>query len=316
MTWIPGAIAEVRPEAEILQTLDGKGMLDGLPFMPEMLQFCGRRLRVSRRLDKTCSDAAAHGERMRFFDTEDVVFLESVRCDGTAHDGCQRACMIFWKEAWLRRPDTEPSADGPSVPSATQPERLPTRTPGGPYICQSTQLLNATQLAPKGRLLRVFAREVRQGTISVRDALSFAFVPLLMRAKHVLGVEAALRTDSDKTPDEALNLEPGEWVRVRSKAEIAATLDRQGRNRGLEFTLVMHECCNREFRVRQRVNRMILEDSGQMREIRNTVILENATCRGVVLLGGCPRNEYHLWREIWLKRVAAPKDGDRPPETR
>ena len=32
----------VKSPAEILATLDTDGMLDGLPFMPEMLELCGR----------------------------------------------------------------------------------------------------------------------------------------------------------------------------------------------------------------------------------------------------------------------------------
>ena len=43
-----GEIVEVRSEAEILATLDERGELDGLPFMPEMLDFCGRRFRVHK----------------------------------------------------------------------------------------------------------------------------------------------------------------------------------------------------------------------------------------------------------------------------
>ncbi len=28
------------------------------------------------------------------------------RCDGTAHGGCQTACLLYWKEAWLKRRGT------------------------------------------------------------------------------------------------------------------------------------------------------------------------------------------------------------------
>ena len=45
---------EVSSAAEILGTLDEQGRLDGLPFMPEMLQFCGQRVRVQSRAHKTC----------------------------------------------------------------------------------------------------------------------------------------------------------------------------------------------------------------------------------------------------------------------
>jgi hypothetical protein len=46
-------LVEVRSREEILATLDENGDLEGLPFMPEMLDFCGRQLHVYRRADKT-----------------------------------------------------------------------------------------------------------------------------------------------------------------------------------------------------------------------------------------------------------------------
>ena len=73
------------------------GTLDGLPFMPEMLKYCGRTLPVAQRADTTCAGA---GVVRRMHDT---VHLQRVRCDGSAHDGCQAACLMFWKEAWLER---------------------------------------------------------------------------------------------------------------------------------------------------------------------------------------------------------------------
>ena len=99
----PGDFVEVKSPAEILQTLDTNGTLDRLPFMPEMVNSAGRRFRVSKRVVKTCYYGTSSG--MRKFPAEDVVLLEGLRCSGAAHDGCQKACTIFWREAWLRRVD-------------------------------------------------------------------------------------------------------------------------------------------------------------------------------------------------------------------
>src|SRR6267142_1519493 len=44
-----GHWVEVRSADEILATLDDRGALDALPFMPEMLQYCGKRFRVFKR---------------------------------------------------------------------------------------------------------------------------------------------------------------------------------------------------------------------------------------------------------------------------
>ena len=42
-----GDWVEVKSPLEIAQTLDANGTLEGLPFMPEMVAFCGHRFRVT-----------------------------------------------------------------------------------------------------------------------------------------------------------------------------------------------------------------------------------------------------------------------------
>ena len=75
-----GDWVEVRTKEEILQTLDGNGRLDELPFMPSMFQFCGRRFRVFKRAHKTCDTVNDYkGRRMN-----NTVHLDGVRCDGKA----------------------------------------------------------------------------------------------------------------------------------------------------------------------------------------------------------------------------------------
>src|SRR6266511_204449 len=102
-----GELVGVRSVEEILGTLDQDGRLEALPFMPEMLKFCGRRFRVYKRADKACDRIEFQGMRRM----NDAVHLEGLRCDGEAHGGCQAGCLIHWKEAWLKR--EEPG--GPSA---------------------------------------------------------------------------------------------------------------------------------------------------------------------------------------------------------
>ena len=103
-----GDLVEVRSKAEILSTLDQDGRQEDLPFMPEMLQYCGQRFRVYKRAHKTCDFVTHTGIRK----LSNAVHLEGLRCDGSAHGGCQAQCLIFWKEAWLRRV----SEQAPSTP--------------------------------------------------------------------------------------------------------------------------------------------------------------------------------------------------------
>ena len=52
--------------------------------------------------------------------------------------------------------------------------------------------------------------------------------------RMVLGVYP--RGSSESTPIEGLNLQPGEWVEVKSLPSIIETLDEKGYNRGLYFS--------------------------------------------------------------------------------
>ena len=92
-----GDWVEVRSKEEILSSLDKNGRLEGLPFMPQMLQYCGQRFRVVKRAHKTCDTVNGTGGRR----LSNAVHLD-VRCDGQAFGGCQADCLIFWKEAWLK----------------------------------------------------------------------------------------------------------------------------------------------------------------------------------------------------------------------
>jgi hypothetical protein len=83
-----GEMIEVRSKAEILAMLDERGRFDGMPFMPEMFQYCGQRFPVYKRAHKTCDTVSGD---CRSLALEDGVHLD-LRCDGSAHGGCQAAC--------------------------------------------------------------------------------------------------------------------------------------------------------------------------------------------------------------------------------
>jgi hypothetical protein len=100
-----------------------------------------------------------------------------------------------------------------------------------------------------------------------------------------------------------LNLQPGDWVEVRSAKEIFATLDGYDKLRGLQFTPEMSKFCGRRFRVYKRVQNIILEGTGELRRINSpTVLLEGAICDGSAH-GRCDKSCFFYWREQWLKRV-------------
>src|SRR3954468_882721 len=145
-----GDLVEIRSKDEILATLDEQGCVDGLPFMPEMFQFCGKRFPVRAVAHKTCDTAHKTHKNRRL---QASVHLADLRCDGASHGGCEAACTLFWKDAWLKpvNKNAETTTNGkPLTCSESQviaSTQLPISSLGDEpcYSCQATKLFDATQ---------------------------------------------------------------------------------------------------------------------------------------------------------------------------
>jgi len=298
----PGDLVEVITPDEILNTLDSAGALDQLPFMPEMVEYCGQRFRVSRRVVIICASGMKGGLE-RGFRTDDVVILDGLRCSGADHAGCQKSCVILWKEAWLRK------VDGVAVLSEVQPAdnarlRARLRTSVGPsiYFCQASELSRATKLLTKWERCTKCFSEIRAGNCSPLEMAWRIGIFLFWKVRRaLLGQYGCGKNKS--TPTEMLNLQPGEWVKVKPMESISQTLDEKASNRGLWFSPNMRRLCGKQQRVERRIEKLIVDGTGEMRQLRNTVFLEGSFCGCAhIAFGGCSRCEYVYWREIWLRR--------------
>jgi hypothetical protein len=310
-------VVEVRSPAEILATLDADGTLDNMPFMPEMAGLAGRRFTVTRRVDKICDTIAGTGSR-RMCET---VYLDDLRCDGSAHGGCQAACRLYWKEAWLRRVDNgvgggQPEHDAESAAELeriTQAATYSTREDGadGVWRCQATEAYKASAGHLKSSDPAQYGRELRNGNFTLPRFLFLLARGLVTEVARRLGLlkPMPLKGLGTNTGPAGLGLQAGELVRVRRPAEIAATLDETGHNRGLSFDREMLPYCGRTLRVKQRVERIIEDKTGRMLKLpKDCLILEGAVCSGERTAGCwfCPREIYPFWREAWVERVEAP----------
>jgi hypothetical protein len=297
-----GDLVEVKSPLEILQTLDADGALGGLPFMPEMAGFSGKRFQVSNRVLKTCI-SISRSTTMRVFKIEDIVTLDGLRCSGADHDGCQKACTIFWREAWLRK--VEDAASRQSVDSQDG-ERLQSRlkTATGPrtYFCQASELLKVSDPLPRWERFGKCFTEIRAGNCGVLEMGQRIGTWLFWKIRRMF-FGAYARGNNKSTPVGSLNLQPGELVQVKSIESIIETLDGSAHNRGLSFTPDMRLLCGGRQRVDRRLDKIIVDGTGEMRQLRNTVYLKDSGCGcSHVAFGGCPRREFTYWREIWLRR--------------
>jgi hypothetical protein len=334
-----GDWVEVRSKEEILRSLDIKGRLDELPFMPQMFQYCGQRFKVYKRAHKSCDTIGDTGGRR----LADGVHL-ALRCDGKAYGGCQAACLIFWKEAWLKpvrqadqAADSAPRKEGScSEEDVWRATRVEDGRSNGEtrYACQATQQLHFTT-----RLLWWDVRQYIEDYVSGNATLGRMFrgfvyagyYPFSYSRKRNRLWGPALRWLYDwfqarrggvpfprrsgtvpagqLTPVSNLNLQPGELVRVKSYQDILATLDSATRNRGMAFDAELVPYCGGQYRVKTRVSKFIDEKTGRMSTLKTpAVILENVWCKSrySTCRVFCPRSIYSWWREAWLERVPEP----------
>ena len=310
-----GDWVEVRGPAEILATLDEEGKLEALPFMPEMAAYCGRRFTVLARAEKLCDGIEYSGSRR----LPASVLLEDLRCDGSHHDGCQAACRLLWKEAWLKA--VTPEAAPAQLPSeqdmaalldrASRSARGVERGEGEEvvyYRCQATDLIRYTvrlnTFDP-----RVYVREFTCGNVSLARFVRVSTRAAIQEPMRRLNLLPDIHLPGTaKKGDEfpALDLQVGEKVRIKSKEEILRTLGPDGRNKGLWFDREMLAFCGKVFRVLKRMSRLIDERTGKMIVLKTvSFTLDGAVCPGDLTPRHwfCPRGVYPYWRECWLERV-------------
>ncbi len=314
-----GDWVEVRSLSEILSTLDGKGRLEGLPFMMEMVPYCGKRFRIVKSAHKTCDPTGLTNMRSM----PGAVHLET-RCNGSAHGGCEARCLLFWKTAWLK-PVGGPSDQPQTQPVATLPDHWQTKLQAGArsagtdaggtrYWCQATEIVRATQnlspAAPAQYLADVASRNISAGGFFRHLAAAYgnaALRRLRDQPRPPVPPHPLPAAASDCSEATQPKFRAGDLVRVRGAKDIIATLDIQWKHRGLTFEREMLRHCGRTYRVLGRVGRIIDERTGRMlRLAQDCVVLDGVICTGLENRARlfCPRSPLYYWRDAWLERVA------------
>ena len=275
----------------------------------------------------------------------DAVFLDDLRCSGASHGGCQARCLFFWKTDWLvpvdhsEAPGREISqvtsrATHCSLESLREATQETTKTGEVRYFCQATEHLAATE-ALRPLALWHFVEDVRSRNATLAHVLKILGLHLVWRLRNLgfawrasVWLHARIHRllfgrpdpfregripEGKPTPELKLDLQPGELVEVKSHDDILETVNARLRNRGLAYNSEMTPACGRSFRVAQRITHIIEERSGRMLTMKNPCItLEGLYCRALYthysLL--CSRRVTPYFREAWLRRVPAGKEGD------
>ena len=313
-----GDWVEVRSKAEILQTLDGNGRLEGMPFMPEMFAFCGQKFQVYKIAHKTC-DYSIYPYRVRSL--ERAVHLKT-RCDGKAHGGCQAGCLLYWKESWLKAVGENRDLDTPDRANVGSPESLEAQTQTGcsesdvwthvelphaedespTYLCQMTQIPAATTPLVWWDL-RQYVADYRSGNVSLARILTtFTYWAYYSLSQAGIGLGRPMRwlydqmsplwggplfprklgtiPDGQPTPLVKLDLQPGEMVKVKAYQDILKTVDASNRNRGMYWDAELVPYCGGTYKVLGSVTRLIGERTGKMQVMKTPcIILDSVVCQ-------------------------------------
>ena len=331
----------VRSKEEILRTLDRDGQLDGMPFMPEMFAFCGQRFQVHKRAHKTCDTVFPTRSRR----VDRAVHLETRcdgQAHGGCQAGCLLFWKEAWLKpadapgaVGQAAPGTAAPTSGPdaaAAPACTEADVVARACVTGPdgaptYMCQATRLPYATTDL-KWWDVRQYVEDYSSGNVSLwRMFKGLVYSTYYNLSQAGIGLGRPMRWFYDNfhwawrgpqyprhngsiprgkpTPKAALNLKPGEIVRIKPYKEILKTLDEANLNRGMLWDAEMVPYCEGEYRVLRPVTRLVDEKTGKMLEMKTpAVILDSVVCQGgySTCRMFCPREIYPYWREIWLER--------------
>ncbi|MBN2266747.1 MAG: hypothetical protein JW725_00200 [Candidatus Babeliaceae bacterium] len=293
----PGDTVEIRTLDEIKKTFDDDFSLDGLPFMPEMQEYCGMRFQVHRRVDKIYDMRNKTGMRR----LQDAVTLTSVRCNGAQHDNCQAECHILWKDAWLKKTSSCQTANRP-----IKKPLIPATTYDGEkesYVCQMTRLWEATEpMSPFD--IRQDLRPLVSGNVS----LGVYVIVLLTRLFNTVqklrgGICFPYMPPSSQTKPMSDNSElclvPGQSVMVKSRSEISETL-KNSKTKGLWYDQDMIRYCGNSGTLYKKVDHIIHEGTGKMVDIKTPCwIIKDIMATGEFQRLN-PQQEFTYWREAWL----------------
>jgi len=299
-----GDAVQVKSWAEIRASLDERGCLEGLPFMPEMTSMCERRALVFRCMHRVFDYRKSR--RMRHMDG--AVLLVAAPCDGAHHGGCDAACAIIWKAAWLRRLPAEEGAapqSGPCVPRVdASAEVAAFARPGPPYRCQLTQGHAASKpirpLSPRLFLMPLVSGNVAPAAFVV-GWLTRLFNELQEWRGGVDFPNFDKMSPKQAAADETA-FSAGDVVVVRSASEIGATLDERSLYRGLYFEPDMSKHCGKRRRIQSEVEKIVDIVTGEMRVMKTPAyILQGVHFSGERQLFNS-QCEPLFWRAVWLRR--------------
>jgi hypothetical protein len=315
--------------------------------MPQMFSYCGQRFKVYKRAHKTCDwvygtkgrrisdtvhldlrcDGAAYGgcqSSCLLYWKE--AWLTPVEGPGPTLAESPKAASPD-QSTQLSGSDSLPCTEADVWAATRRSDRQEDDEPR--FVCQGTEVMEFTRPLAWWDI-RQYAEDLRSRNVTVSQLLKgliYRAYSTVMNLGIGLGPPMRWLYDAfqrlrgglphperagsipvgEPTPTASLELQPGEFVRVRPLNEILSTLNTEGKNRGLGFDREMVPFCEQVHAVRARVTRFVDERTGKLVTLtKPCIMLEGATCQGRYSDRRicCPRSIYPWWHEVWLERVS------------
>jgi len=179
---------------------------------------------------------------------------------------------------------------------------LPCQIPCLPVIAEGIGEVPPQSLA---RRLKLFIR--RRLSPSRERKIKRATNSLLNRFSWLSGKGGKPQVNPGR--EDVLQLQTGDWVRVRSTEEIHATLDHWRQLKGCTFMPEMAQFCGTVQRVLKPMGRFVDERDLRVKRTSGIILLEGVLCQGTADFGRCDRSCFYFWRVEWLEKTAPPPSG-------
>ncbi len=152
------------------------------------------------------------------------------------------------------------------------------------------------------RIKRALARPWNYHVKKWLKRIDHAFVNL----SHAKNLDCKQLDAKENHP--AVILQAGDWVRVRSRQEIEATLDRWKELKGCAFLEYMGQYCSTTQQVLQPMERFLDERDYKVKKAKGIVLLKDVICHGTPVFGRCDRCCHLFWRVEWLEKIEQPNN--------
>jgi hypothetical protein len=105
----------VKPYPKVLETVTEDLVNRGLGFHPEMVPYCNRTFRVSKRLRRLMNEKTGQIRELK----NECIVLDGASCEGrfTKPLLCPRGMPPYWREIWLSREEPSSCSGSEASPS-------------------------------------------------------------------------------------------------------------------------------------------------------------------------------------------------------